>query len=170
MSHARANAPQRPNAPSMGRESLHDSAAAAGIIDVAHLMRMTFEEKALAAEVLGLFDRQAEMLLARMQQASPRDLSVCAHTLAGSAPRGGGMGSRCGGGTGRTRCGECCRDWRVCAAARGCHSCGASGDRRAALRFLIRRLAHAPASRYRTAGNCPLFSPPAWRKSRTLTT
>ena len=69
----------------MGRESLHDSAAAAGIIDVAHLMRMTFEEKALAAEVLGLFDRQAEMLLARMQQASPRDLSVCAHTLAGSA-------------------------------------------------------------------------------------
>ena len=67
----------------MGRESLHDSAAAAGIIDVAHLMRMTFEEKALA--VLGLFDRQAEMLLARMQQASPRDLSVCAHTLAGSA-------------------------------------------------------------------------------------
>jgi hypothetical protein len=69
-----------------------DSAAAAGIIDVAHLTRVTFGEKALAAEVLGLFDRQAEMLLARMQQASPRDLAACAHTLAGSARGVGAWG------------------------------------------------------------------------------
>ena len=92
MSHARANAPQRPNASSMGRPLLRDSAKAAGIIDLDHLTRVTLGEKALASEVLGLFDRQAEMLLARMQQASPRDLAACVHTLAGSARGVGAWG------------------------------------------------------------------------------
>jgi hypothetical protein len=76
----------------MGRPLSQDSAVAAGIIDVAHLTRVTFGEKVLATEVLGLFDRQAEMLLARMQQASPRDLAACAHTLAGSARGVGAWG------------------------------------------------------------------------------
>ena len=55
------------------------------IIDLAHLARMTCGEKSLEAEVLRLFDRQAGMLLARMQQSSPKAAGTFAHTLAGSA-------------------------------------------------------------------------------------
>jgi HPt (histidine-containing phosphotransfer) domain-containing protein len=59
--------------------------SSAGIIDLPHLTRMTLGEKRLKAEVLALFDRQAGMLLARMQQASPQAAAAFAHTLAGSA-------------------------------------------------------------------------------------
>ncbi len=54
-------------------------------IDVAHLGRMTFGEKGLESEVLRLFDRQASMLLARMQDAPQAAVAAFAHTLNGSA-------------------------------------------------------------------------------------
>ena len=41
------------------------------VIDLDHLGRMTLGEKSLEREVLHLFDRQAGMLLARMQAAPP---------------------------------------------------------------------------------------------------
>jgi len=59
--------------------------AAEGTIDLAHLARMTCGDKSLEAEVLRLFDRQAGMLLARMQQSSPKAVGAFAHTLSGSA-------------------------------------------------------------------------------------
>jgi HPt (histidine-containing phosphotransfer) domain-containing protein len=54
-------------------------------IDLAHLARMTFGEKGLESEVLRLFDRQAAMLLARMNDAPQAELAAFAHTLKGSA-------------------------------------------------------------------------------------
>ena len=41
--------------------------------------------KSLEAEVLALFDRQADMLLARMEQAAPAAAAAFAHTIKGSA-------------------------------------------------------------------------------------
>jgi HPt (histidine-containing phosphotransfer) domain-containing protein len=72
---------------------------AAEVIDLGHLTRMTFGEKRLECEVLALFDRQAEMLLARMSSASPKATADLAHALVGSAR---GVGA-----------------WRVAAAAQG---------------------------------------------------
>jgi hypothetical protein len=60
-------------------------------IDLAHLDRMTFGEKSLAREVLRLFDRQADILSARISQADPEAAAALAHTLKGSA-RGVGRG------------------------------------------------------------------------------
>jgi HPt (histidine-containing phosphotransfer) domain-containing protein len=54
-------------------------------IDLAHLGRMTLGEKSLEAEVLALFGRQADMLLARMGQAPPAAAAAFAHTIKGSA-------------------------------------------------------------------------------------
>jgi HPt (histidine-containing phosphotransfer) domain-containing protein len=54
-------------------------------IDLAHLARMTLGEKGLEREVLELFQRQADMLLAHMVAEDPRMLGALAHTLAGSA-------------------------------------------------------------------------------------
>jgi HPt (histidine-containing phosphotransfer) domain-containing protein len=54
-------------------------------VDFAHLARMTLGEKGLEREVLELFQRQADMLLARMAVEEPRMVSAFAHTLAGSA-------------------------------------------------------------------------------------
>jgi HPt (histidine-containing phosphotransfer) domain-containing protein len=54
-------------------------------VDLAHLARMTLGEKGLEREVLDLFERQADMLLARMAAEEPRMLGALAHTLAGSA-------------------------------------------------------------------------------------
>jgi HPt (histidine-containing phosphotransfer) domain-containing protein len=54
-------------------------------VDLAHLARMTFGEKGLEHEVLELFERQADMLLARMTADDPRMLGALAHTLVGSA-------------------------------------------------------------------------------------
>ena len=57
-----------------------------GPIDRAHLSRMTLGEKELEREVLALFDRQAELLLARMRKAKePAVVAAAAHTLKGSA-------------------------------------------------------------------------------------
>ena len=54
-------------------------------IDRAHLSRMTLGEKELEREVLALFDRQADLLLARMRKAEPAVVAAAAHTLKGSA-------------------------------------------------------------------------------------
>jgi HPt (histidine-containing phosphotransfer) domain-containing protein len=54
-------------------------------IDVAHLAQMTLGDRKLEKEVLELFDRQAEQLLARMHAAEPAGLARLAHTLVGSA-------------------------------------------------------------------------------------
>lgn len=54
-------------------------------IDITHLGRMTLGDASLEREVLQLFDRQAEMLLARMRQAEPAAAAAHAHTLKGSS-------------------------------------------------------------------------------------
>jgi HPt (histidine-containing phosphotransfer) domain-containing protein len=54
-------------------------------VDLAHLARMTLGDLRLRAEVLALFDRQADILLARMRQARPAAIAAFAHTLKGSA-------------------------------------------------------------------------------------
>jgi hypothetical protein len=70
-----------------GRESFVGQVemSAAGTIDLPHLSRMTFGEKSLQAEVLALFDRQADMLLARMMPVSPKAAAAFAHIS--EAPR-----------------------------------------------------------------------------------
>jgi HPt (histidine-containing phosphotransfer) domain-containing protein len=65
---------------------LAPSSSPSGVaIDLAHLARMTLGEKSLEAEVLGLFDRQAGLLLARMRKSPPSAVGAFAHTLKGSA-------------------------------------------------------------------------------------
>jgi HPt (histidine-containing phosphotransfer) domain-containing protein len=54
-------------------------------IDLAHLARMTLGDTSLEREVLGLFDRQAELLLMRMGDAAAVAIAAFAHTLKGSA-------------------------------------------------------------------------------------
>jgi len=46
---------------------------------------MTLGEQQLQSEVLALFDRQAEMLLGRVQRLSPDLVAAFAHTIRGSA-------------------------------------------------------------------------------------
>jgi len=54
-------------------------------VDLVHLARMTLGERSLEREVLQLFDRQATILLARMQEAPLASVPALAHTLKGSA-------------------------------------------------------------------------------------
>ncbi len=58
-------------------------AADAVVIDRAQLARMTFGDRNLERELLELFDRQAAMLVARMQAGAA--VKPLAHTLKGSA-------------------------------------------------------------------------------------
>jgi len=60
-------------------------AVAGTAIDRAHLARMTFGEAALERELLELFDRQAEILVARIAQSDAGTAAALAHTLKGSA-------------------------------------------------------------------------------------
>jgi HPt (histidine-containing phosphotransfer) domain-containing protein len=79
--------------------------------------------------VLALFDRQAEMLLARMQRASPKAAADLAHTLIGSAR---GVGA-----------------WKVAAAAQGVELAARNSDPiRVAVsrRALVRAVAEARAA------------------------
>jgi HPt (histidine-containing phosphotransfer) domain-containing protein len=46
---------------------------------------MTFGDRRLEREVLELFDRQADMLIARMRRSGPAAVATLAHTLNGSA-------------------------------------------------------------------------------------
>jgi HPt (histidine-containing phosphotransfer) domain-containing protein len=55
------------------------------VLDRDHLARMTFGDRSLEREVLQLFDRQAELLLARMRTSEPAAIATLAHTLKGSA-------------------------------------------------------------------------------------
>jgi HPt (histidine-containing phosphotransfer) domain-containing protein len=76
-------APLRPEGAGQG-----PAAPAGGLqlaIDLEHLDRMTFGERKLVREVLRLFVRQAEILLRRMERASPSSAALLAHTLKGSA-------------------------------------------------------------------------------------
>jgi HPt (histidine-containing phosphotransfer) domain-containing protein len=54
-------------------------------VDLVHLSRMTFGDRALEREVLDLFVRQAATLLAAMEGAAPGALAPLAHRLKGSA-------------------------------------------------------------------------------------
>ena len=54
-------------------------------IDRGHLALMTFGDRSLEREVLALFDRQAELLIARMRGGEPAAIATLAHTLIGSA-------------------------------------------------------------------------------------
>lgn len=54
-------------------------------IDLVHLARMTQGERSLEREVLQLFERQATILLARLQAAPAEAVPSLAHTLKGSA-------------------------------------------------------------------------------------
>jgi HPt (histidine-containing phosphotransfer) domain-containing protein len=60
-------------------------AAAPPAIDMEHLSHMTLGERGLEIEVLRLFERQAELLLARMREVGPEGVATLAHTLSGSA-------------------------------------------------------------------------------------
>jgi HPt (histidine-containing phosphotransfer) domain-containing protein len=55
------------------------------VLDRAHLSRMTFNDRSLEQEVLQLFERQAELLMARMRKSAPPAIATLAHTLKGSA-------------------------------------------------------------------------------------
>jgi HPt (histidine-containing phosphotransfer) domain-containing protein len=59
--------------------------AAAPAIDQTHLKRMTYGDSGLEQELLQLFDRQAEILIARMRMSDPAAVATLAHTLKGSA-------------------------------------------------------------------------------------
>jgi HPt (histidine-containing phosphotransfer) domain-containing protein len=54
-------------------------------IDLAHLEEMTLGDRKLEWEVLELFDRQAQLLLARMQEVDSAAIAGLAHKLIGSA-------------------------------------------------------------------------------------
>jgi HPt (histidine-containing phosphotransfer) domain-containing protein len=55
------------------------------VVDREHLSRMTLGDRSLENEVLRLFERQADMLIARMAMATPANIKALAHTLDGSA-------------------------------------------------------------------------------------
>jgi HPt (histidine-containing phosphotransfer) domain-containing protein len=66
-------------------ESAPDDRADNAAIDRRHLSRMTFGDQSLEREVLQLFDRQAGLLLERMNASEPAAVATLAHTLKGSA-------------------------------------------------------------------------------------
>jgi HPt (histidine-containing phosphotransfer) domain-containing protein len=66
-------------------ESAPDERADNAAIDRSHLSRMTFGDQSLEREVLQLFDRQAELLMERMNASEPAAIATLAHTLKGSA-------------------------------------------------------------------------------------
>jgi HPt (histidine-containing phosphotransfer) domain-containing protein len=70
---------------SHGATAPRSAAAGEPPIDRTHLFRMTLGDHALEREVLALFDRQIDMLIARMGEAGPSGAAVLAHTLKGSA-------------------------------------------------------------------------------------
>ena len=69
----------------IGPRSSSRQAHARRAIDLVHLARMTLGEQSLEREVLALFDRQADLLLARMRSARLPWSRRSAHTLKGSA-------------------------------------------------------------------------------------
>lgn len=59
-------------------------------IDLVHLSRMTFGDRALEREVLQLFLRQSSQIVAKLAKADADTLAQLAHTLKGS---GAGVGA-----------------------------------------------------------------------------
>lgn len=80
-------------------------------IDLRHLSRMTLGDPVLEREVLRLFERQAVMLIERMDQEQPSLVAAAAHTLKGSAT---GIGA-----------------WSVARAASAVETAAMSGDKSA---------------------------------------
>jgi len=70
---------------SQGASGARDAAAGEPPIDLTHLFRMTLGDHALEREVLALFDRQIDLLMARMTEVEPSSVAALAHTLKGSA-------------------------------------------------------------------------------------
>jgi HPt (histidine-containing phosphotransfer) domain-containing protein len=77
--------PQAAITPAGEGQAAATAAGSEAAIDLAHLRRATFGEDSLAREVLRLFDRQADILLAQIKRASPGSAASLAHTLKGSA-------------------------------------------------------------------------------------
>jgi hypothetical protein len=69
----------------MMQAAISDRRVEEGVIDRAHLARMTFGDRALERELLALFDRQAVLLVARMGGTEGPTVKALAHTLKGSA-------------------------------------------------------------------------------------
>ncbi|HEV8465831.1 MAG TPA: Hpt domain-containing protein [Pseudolabrys sp.] len=65
------------------------------VLDRSHLARMTSGDRSLEREVLQLFERQAELLMARMRGSEPAAIATLAHTLKGSAASIGACGVAC---------------------------------------------------------------------------
>jgi HPt (histidine-containing phosphotransfer) domain-containing protein len=65
--------------------STDEPMAAMPAIDREHLARVTYGNSELEQELLRLFNRQAEILVARMQAGDPSAVAALAHTLKGSA-------------------------------------------------------------------------------------
>jgi HPt (histidine-containing phosphotransfer) domain-containing protein len=103
-----------------------DRTLAARVIDRDHLARMTFGDRGLEREVLQLFDRQAELLLARMRTGAPQAVATLAHTLRGSAA---GIGAD-----------------RVAAAAEAVEQSADATERDAAMDVLARTIVEARAT------------------------
>src|SRR5262249_56378628 len=111
--------------------------------DGVHLARMTLGDRSLEREVLALFDRQAGMLLVRMQQAARTGICAAAHTLKGSAR---GIGA-----------------WRVARAAEAVEIAAGSAAERE-LEAAIARLDAAPTQAPAPLpGLLPAGQPPALR-------
>jgi HPt (histidine-containing phosphotransfer) domain-containing protein len=72
-------------AATLDRPRPSQSASGERPIDLVHLARMTLGERSLEREVLQLFDRQAMLLIARMQTVPAAAVATLAHTLKGSA-------------------------------------------------------------------------------------
>ena len=77
-------------------------------IDLVHLARMTFGDRTLEREGLGLFERQACLLIGRMKELGTAAVPGLAHTLKGSAR---GIGA-----------------WQVASAAEMLESAAADGE------------------------------------------
>jgi hypothetical protein len=73
------------------RRARAETAISGGAIDLIQLDAATFSQRALAREVLTLFDRQAERLMNAMSSADARTRSEAAHALRGAAL---GIGAR----------------------------------------------------------------------------
>ena len=94
-------------------------------IDRDHLQQMTLGDRSLAREVLSLFDRQAQILIARVPDADAAAAAALAHTLKGSAR---GIGA-----------------WQVAQAAEMLERAAGSAERGDAVAGLIAAVADARA-------------------------
>ncbi len=99
---------------------------AAAVIDRGHLASMTLGDRALEREVLRLFDRQADLLLARMRSGAPPAIATLAHTLRGSAS---GIGAE-----------------NVARAAAAVEQAAGESERNAAMEGLVRAIEEAQAA------------------------